>query len=153
MSRVAEIWNECSVQKLTGSAPLITPMMAAVPRPYTNHAISNVVAMLSPARARRQAPGRQSRAGSGPMMLTMAANPFSEIRSRANATPSPTVNKAPNRMRRKKRLCGLCPSRAWLMNKKLPVMAISDASPTAWLVNQGLWPHRYCWPTPKKCKE
>ena len=28
-------------------------------------------------------------------------------------------------MRRKKRLCGLCPSRAWLMNKKLPVMAIS----------------------------
>ena len=56
-------------------------------------------------------------------------------------------------MRRKKRLCGLCPSSAWLMNKKLPVMAISDASPTAWLVNQGLWPHRYCWPTPKKCKE
>jgi len=30
---------------------------------------------------------------------------------------------------------------------------MSDASPTAWLVNQGLWPHRYCWPTPKKCKE
>jgi hypothetical protein len=153
MSSVAPNWKECSVQKLTGTQPRITPITVAVATKYTSQASSSVPPTASPWRMRATAPGMPMSAGTRPSTLTMAASTRVSNRSSAKARASSAVPAAPQRMARISRLRGLPAARAWPMNKKEPQVAIRADMPLACCSNQGRPPHRYCAPTPKKCSE